>query len=109
MKVLDLPDDVNSSEIVQFNVLMKESTDVFALVDNELGCTNVVSHKIDTGYHHSIKQMPYKTSVIYRDKISQMVKEMEERGVVQSSSRLVQLSWFLKRMGACASVSIFVD
>ena len=86
MKVLDLPDDENSCEVEKFIELMKRSTDVFALDDNELGCTNVVSHRIDTGDHRPIKQMPYRTPIVYRDKISQMVKEMEERGIVQPSS-----------------------
>ena len=62
------------------------STDVFALDDNELGCTSVASHQIDTGDHHPIKLMPYRTPIIYRDKIAHMVKEMEERGIVRPSS-----------------------
>ena len=86
MQLLDLPDDIGSCEVDKFNELMKKSTDVFALNDTELGCTNVVSHKIDTGNHPPIKQMPYRTPMVYRDKISQMVNEMEQRGIVQPSS-----------------------
>ena len=86
MKVLDLPDDVNPSEMKEFNELMKKSTDIFALDDSELGCTNVTSHRIDTGDHQPIKQMPYRTPIIYRDKITQMVNEMEKRGIVRPSS-----------------------
>ena len=54
-KVLDLPEDVNSCQVEKFNEILKRSTDVFALDNSELGCTNVVSHKIDTGDHHPIK------------------------------------------------------
>lgn len=54
-----------------------------ALDDRELGCDNVVLHKIEIGYHHLIKQMPSRT---HRDKISQIVNKMEEQGIVQPSS-----------------------
>ena len=33
-----------SSEMKEFNELMKKSTDIFALDDSELGCTNVTNH-----------------------------------------------------------------
>ena len=86
MKVLDLPDDVNPSEMKEFNELMEKSIDIFALDDSELGCTNVTSHRIDTGDHQPMKQMPYQTLIIYRDKITQMVNDMEKRGGVRPSS-----------------------
>ena len=77
---------------------------MFALDDSELGCTNVVSHKIDTGDHHPIKQMPYRTPIVYRDKISQMVNEMEERGIVQPSSSpwASPVTLVPKKDGSCA-------
>ena len=53
----------------------------FALDVSKLGCTNVISHKIDTQRPSpdqidaiSVKLMPYRSPIIYRDKISQMVK-----------------------------------
>ena len=85
-KMLDLPDDVNPSEMNKFDELIKKSTDIFALDDSELGCTNVTSHRIETGDHRPIKQMPYRTPIIHRDKISQMVSEMEKQGVIRPSS-----------------------
>ena len=63
MEVLDLPDDVNSEKFDEL-IKKKKSTDVFALDDNELGCTSVASHQIDTGDHHQIQQMPYWTPII---------------------------------------------
>ena len=70
----------------KFNELIKKSTDIFALNDSELSCTSVVTHKIDTGDHSPVKQQPYRTPMVYRDKIAQMVTEMQERGIVEPSS-----------------------
>ena len=84
--VLDFPDDLNSFQVEQFKQSIKKSTDIFALNDSELGCTNVICHSIDTGDKPSVKQPPYHTLIIYRDKIAEMVKEMKERGIVQPST-----------------------
>ena len=51
---LDLPENIGSCEVQRFNDLLRKSTDVFALNDDELGCTNVVSHKIDTKDHSPV-------------------------------------------------------
>ena len=63
-----------------------KSTDVFALNDQELGCTNVVLHNIDTGDKPPVRQPPYRAPMIYREKIADMVTEMQERGIVQPST-----------------------
>ena len=68
----------------KFNELMKRSTDVFALDNSELGCTNVVSHKVDTGDH---TQMPYRIPVIYRD-----ITNGERDGGARNSSTFFYLS-----------------
>ena len=65
--------------------LLKESTDVFALNDSELGCTNTVQHSIDTGDHVPIKQQPYRTPIVQRDQIKKMVDQMQKQGIVQPS------------------------
>ena len=53
---------------------------------SKLGCTNVICHSIDTGDKLPVKQLPHRTPIIYRDKIAEMVKEMQERGIVQRST-----------------------
>ena len=49
LKVLDLPESkFTPEETTELKGLLKESTNVFALNDSELGCTNIVHHSIDT-------------------------------------------------------------
>ena len=55
-------------------------TDVFALNDSELGGTDIVSHNIDTGNKLPVKQPPY------REKIAELVMEIQERGIMQLST-----------------------
>ena len=64
---------------------MREYSDIFALTDQELGCTNVVRHSIDTGNHRPIKQQPYRTAIARRDTIRQMVDQMQSQGIVRPS------------------------
>ena len=85
-RVLDFPDQLNSCEAEKLKGLLRKSTDVFALDDNELGCTDVVCHTIDTGDNPPVKQPPYRAPMIYREKIAEMVTEMQERGIVQPST-----------------------
>ena len=83
MKELKLPNGMSACEADQFQ---QRSTDVFALNDDELGCTNIVSHRIDTGEHPPVKQPPYRSPMVYRDQITQMVTDMQEKGIVQPST-----------------------
>ena len=54
-------DAVNPQEFQDFKTFLTENHDVFALSDNELGCTNVVQHHIDTGDISPIHQQQYHT------------------------------------------------
>ena len=52
LKALDLPESkISLSEMNELKSLLKESNDVFALTDSELGCTNIPRHTIDTSSH----------------------------------------------------------
>ena len=66
--------------------LVGEFSDVFALDDSELGCTDVLRHSVDTGDHLPIKQQPYRTPVVRRELVAAMIGEMEKHGVVQPST-----------------------
>ena len=53
---LNLPlDTLSPSEATELKALVTEFSDVFALNDSELGCTDVLQHHIDTGDHLPIK------------------------------------------------------
>ena len=79
-------DTVNPREFQDFETFLLENTDVFALSDDELGCTNVVHHSIDTGDIPPIHQPPYRTPFSQRETIAELIANMERRGIVQPSS-----------------------
>ena len=59
--------------------------DMFAL-DDELGCTSLVQHEIDTSDNSPTKQHFRRVPFVHREKISQMIDDMLEKGIIQPSS-----------------------
>ena len=76
---------LSAEEEQQLRTLITEFADVFAFEDSELGCAIAIKHTIDTGGHPPIKQQPYRSPVIYREKISQMIDKMRADGIIQPS------------------------
>ena len=79
------PGKLSLDQMQELRSLLHDYSDVFALTDQELGCTGIVRHSVDTGEHRPIKQQPYRTAIVRRDTIRQMVNQMQQQGVVQPS------------------------
>ena len=79
-------DKFSESENQQLHDLIHEFSDVFALDDSELGCTDIVYHVIETGDHPPIKQQAYRTPAVHREKIAIMIADMEKQGIICPSS-----------------------
>ena len=47
---------LSTDQLEKMKGVVEENHDVFALDDNELGCTDIVQHVINTGDHPPIKQ-----------------------------------------------------
>ena len=77
---------LTDQEFSDLKRVMLQSADVFALDSSELGHTDLVQHTIDTGEHPPIKQQPYRTPMIYREKIAEMIDSMQKQGVIKPSS-----------------------
>jgi hypothetical protein len=80
---LSLPITKLSSD--QSSQLKALVADVFALNDAELGCTDLIKHSVDTGDHAPIKLRPYRTPIVRRALISEMVDNMRKQGIIQPS------------------------
>ena len=81
---LDLPTEkLTQEKRDKLQHLVANFADVFTLDDSELGCTDMVVYTIHTGDHPPIKQQPYRSPMIYREKLPQMI---DKQGVVQPSS-----------------------
>ena len=72
MKDLDVPTEYRS-DIEQ---MIKNNTDLFATSDAELGCTDTVKMKIDTGDTKPIKLRPYRTPIKNRKIVDKAIDEM---------------------------------
>ena len=66
--------------------LVLEFANLFALDSSELSCTSTVTHKVDTGEHPPVKQVPRQVPFALRGKVCQLVQEMLEQGVIKPSS-----------------------
>ena len=78
--------DFTSKQFGDIKAVMLGASDVFALDNSKLGCTSLVQHSIDTGDNPPIKQQPYRTPMIYRERIAEMIEDMQAQGIVQPSS-----------------------
>ncbi|EYC39508.1 hypothetical protein Y032_0653g1175 [Ancylostoma ceylanicum] len=65
--------------------LIKLYSDVFAMNDSELTQTDLVTHNIDTGNHPPIKQKTRPVPIGARQEFKQIIKNLEERGIVRKS------------------------
>ena len=65
--------------------LVTENRDLFAQTDAELGHTDTVKMKLDTGEHPPIKMKPYRTPLNKRAVIDNDVDEMLEAGIILRS------------------------
>lgn len=86
LNMLDLSEsDCNSEQVDTLKGLLSQDTDIFEIDSSELGHSNVVQHVINTGDSAPIKQHPYRTPIVQREKIAQLIKQMQQQGIVKPS------------------------
>ena len=84
LNMLDLSEsDCTSDQLDTLKALLSQRTDIFEMDSSELGHSNVVQHVINTG--DSAPQHPYRIPIVQRDRIAQLIKQMEEQGIVKPS------------------------
>ena len=66
--------------------LVEEYSDIFALDSMELGTTELVTHSIDTGDSHPIRQPLRMIPFALQRTMEEMVQKMLAQGVIQNSS-----------------------
>ena len=65
--------------------LLGRNISLFAKTDMDLGCTHLVSMKIDTGNHSPIACKPYRVPLLKREFIEKKVEDMLKTGLIQES------------------------
>ena len=66
--------------------LVEEYSDIFALDSTELGTTELVTHSIDTGDSHPIRQPLRRIPFALQHTMEEMVEKMLAQGVIQNSN-----------------------
>ncbi len=79
----NLPDQASKKKVRD---LLCKYAGTFAVSKEDLGRTDLVKHKIDTGLTHPIKQRPRRVPIAWRDEAKKEVDKMLRQGVVQLSS-----------------------
>ena len=78
--------NLSSDQIASLVQLIEEYSAIFALDATELGCTNLVTHSIDTGNSPPIRQPARCVPFALHSKMEQVVKDILDQGVIQHSS-----------------------
>ena len=63
--------------------LLKENNDLFAFTDLELGRTDAIKMKIDTGNHPPIRLKPYRTPLNQRPVVDKAVEDMLHANIIR--------------------------
>ena len=74
--------DCSSEQLDTLKTVISEHSDFFEMDSSELGNSTVVQHVINTD-STPIKQHPYRTPIVQRDKIAQLIKQMKQQGIVK--------------------------
>ena len=86
LSMLDLSEcDCDESQLGELQALLSKASDVFELDRSELGHSALVQHVIDTGDNSPVKQQPYRTPIVQRERIAQLIREMQQQGIVKPS------------------------
>ena len=65
--------------------LLHEFADIFSVSKSDIGLTDMVTHEIDTGNEYPICTPYRRIPMALEDKVDDMVKEMEGKGIVRPS------------------------
>ena len=100
--------EAQRSEVHQ---LLCSFSDVFSAGPDDLGCTDLVKHHIDTGQAEPIRQPPRWLPLTNRQRADKGVQEMQERDVIEPSASPWSSPIVLvrKKMGVRGSVSTTVS
>ena len=76
-------DDVYHKDVA---ALFNEFSDTFSRDENDLGCTNLTCHTIDTGDARPIKQAPRRTPAAFEGRDKEAIEKMLQRSTIRESS-----------------------
>ena len=83
--VCKVGDHLNDGEKELLFHLLMEYADVFAFKSGQIGRTNILKHRIDTGNTPPVHLLPRRIPQSRREEMAKLVKDMLEQGAIQQS------------------------
>jgi hypothetical protein len=78
--------NLNTRESQNLEEFITEFQDVFTTKSDDCGRTDRVYHHVDTGDAHLIQQPPRKLPLARQAEVSEILKHMKERGIIEESN-----------------------
>ena len=78
--------DLSVEEAEQLYNLLLDFSDVFSEGSHDLGWTDLVKHRINTGGATPIRQQPRRLPLVKRDEATGAIDEMSKQGVIEPSA-----------------------
>ena len=75
--------NLSKEQSKQVSELLLEFKELFAVSDSDLGHTDRVKHKVETGASKPVKQPPRRTPVSLREEVDKDVENMLEKGIIE--------------------------
>jgi len=77
---------IDQTEHREVHQLLCEFADICSTGPHDLGCTDLVKHRINTGEAPPIRQPLRRVPLVKREEAERVVQEMHEQGVVEPSA-----------------------
>ena len=74
-----------NKKVITLDELLEQNKDLFAETDHDLGCTDILEMKINTGDHPPIASKPYRVPMGLRHVIEEQVSELLDTGLITES------------------------
>ena len=81
-----LPSHLNENQRDNIEKLLKDYADIFSRGEYDIGKTDYVEYKIDTGSHRPIRQLLRQHPFKHLKEIDNQVEEMRAHGIVEPAA-----------------------
>ena len=84
--VQSLPSELTDEQRCTVEELLRSYEDVFSKGEFDVGCTHLISHRIDTGQHRPVRQPLRRHPTAYLQAIDEYVERLQENNIIEPSA-----------------------
>ena len=82
----DLPEELNDEQRRQVKKLLRQNEGIFSKGEHDIGRTQLIEYRIDTGDHRPIRQSLRRQPFQHLEIIDKQVKDMKDAGIIESAA-----------------------